>query len=67
MSITPLNTKVYTKFRKNILSLFSSAFILILIFLALFTYLFIPDKTPLANQMYLELALKKPGTKISFI
>ena len=67
MSSTSLNKIAWNKFRKNNLSLFSLVFISCLIFLAVFAYLFIPDKTPMANQMYLELALKKPGTKISFI
>ena len=67
MSSNSLNKIAWNKFRKNNLSLFSLVFISCLIFLAVFAYLFIPDKTPMANQMYLELALKKPGTKISFI
>ena len=67
MLSTSLNKITWNKFRKNNLSLYSLAFISFLIFLALFAYLFIPDKTPMANQMYLELALKSPGTKISFI
>ena len=67
MSSNSLNKIAWNKFRKNNLSLFSLFFISFLIFLAVFAYLFIPDKTPMANQMYLELALKKPGTKISFI
>lgn len=67
MSSISLNKIAWNKFRKNNLSLFSLIFISCLIFLGLFAYLVIPDKTPMANQMHLELALKKPGTKISFI
>jgi len=67
MSSISLNKIAWNKFRKNNLSMFSLIVILCLIFLGLFAYLFIPDKTPMANQMHLELALKKPGTKISFI
>tara|TARA_B100000900_G_scaffold86352_1_gene70058 strand:+ start:43930 stop:44982 length:1053 start_codon:yes stop_codon:yes gene_type:complete len=67
MSSISLNKIAWNKFRKNNLSIFSLIFISCLIFLGLFAYLIIPDKTPMANQMHLELALKKPGTKISFI
>tara|TARA_B100001564_G_scaffold356533_1_gene370897 strand:- start:2989 stop:4041 length:1053 start_codon:yes stop_codon:yes gene_type:complete len=67
MSSISLNKIAWNKFRKNNLSIFSLIFISCLIFLGLFAYLVIPDKTPMANQMHLELALKKPGTKISFI
>ena len=32
-----------------------------------FSHLFIPDKTPYANQMYLELAVLPPKSKINFL
>ena len=66
MSSSSLNKIAWNKFRKNNLSLFSLVFISCLIFLAVFAYLFIPDKTPMANQMYLELT-EETWNKISFI
>lgn len=62
-----LNKLAWYKFRKDKLSAISLLFICSLIFLGIFSYLFIPDKTPMANQMYLELSLKKPGSRVSFI
>tara|TARA_B100000902_G_C27308699_1_gene917082 strand:- start:530 stop:1582 length:1053 start_codon:yes stop_codon:yes gene_type:complete len=49
-------------------SSFFSLFIISICFLScFFSYLFIPDKTPYANQMYLELATLPPKSKAVFL
>ena len=56
---------------KKLISTKSSFFSLVVIsicFLSCFSsYLFIPDKTPYANQMYLELATLPPKSKVIFL
>lgn len=42
-------------------------FIVILAFMAVFAYFFIPDKTPNANHMVLQIAAKSPGFSCKFL
>ena len=42
-------------------------FILLTAVAAILGYLITPDKTPYANDQYLELGLKKPGTQVTFL
>ena len=48
-------------------SVFSLFIITICLLCSFFSYLFIPDKTPYANQMYLELATLPPMSKALFL
>jgi peptide/nickel transport system permease protein len=57
----------WRRFRKNRLGFGSLIFIGITALIALLGYLISPDSTPFANQQYLELGLKKPGTAVMFL
>lgn len=57
----------WQRFRKNPLSIVSLYMIGLFILVAVFAYLIIPDKSPHANSQHIELAAKKPGTKVSFL
>lgn len=45
----------------------ASGYIIVLIFLAIFAYLIIPDKSKHANDQHLEISFQKPGFKCSFL
>tara|TARA_B100000427_G_C15494652_1_gene589266 strand:- start:263 stop:1357 length:1095 start_codon:yes stop_codon:yes gene_type:complete len=62
-----LNRVVIKKILSNKISLFSIFFILIFFFLALFSYQFMPDKTPMANSIQLAIAKERPGFKANFL
>jgi peptide/nickel transport system permease protein len=67
MSSYSLNKIAWKKLVANKSSLFALIFIAFCFFTSFFSYLFIPDKTPYANQMYLELATLPPMTKTQFL
>lgn len=67
MSSYSLNKIAWKKLVANKSSLFALIFIIFCFFTSFFSYLFIPDKTPYANQMYLELATLPPMTKMQFL
>ena len=62
-----LNKIAFKKMLSSKSSLFSLFIISICFISSFFSYLFIPDKTPYANQMYLELATLPPKSKIVFL
>lgn len=62
-----LSALAWRKFRKDRLGFFSLVFIGITVLVALLGYLISPDSTPFANEQYLELGLKKPGTSVTFL
>jgi len=62
-----LSALAWRKFRKNRLGFGSLIFIGITVLVALLGYLVSPDPTPFANDQYLELGLKKPGTSVTFL
>jgi len=47
--------------------LVSLSIIIIFLILAIFSYVFIPDKSPNANTQHLEIAALKPGKRIQFL
>lgn len=51
---------------RNKLAVAGGFFIALMVVLALFAYVFIPDKTTNANTMQLSLALQKPGFSMQF-
>lgn len=59
--------KVWKRFRKNKLAVGGLLFILLLMFMGVLGYLIIPDQTPNANSMYLQLSNKKPGRSFDFL
>ena len=62
-----LNNIAWLKLIKNKSSLFSLVFIFSCVFMSFFSYLFIPDKTPYANQMHLELTTLPPFSEVTFL
>lgn len=57
----------WSRFKRNPLTIVSLLLILIFSLAGIFAYLFIPDKTPFANTQHIEIAAKKPGTKVQFL
>ena len=52
---------------KNKLAITGIIVIGLSVFISLFAYLIVPDKTPYANMQFLELAAKKPGFTIAML
>jgi len=59
--------QIWLKFRKNRSAVGGLLFILLLILAGLLGYLIIPDQTPMANAMHLQLSNKKPGRTFQFL
>lgn len=60
-------TVAWRRFRKNILGMTASVFILAIAMLAVFAYHIIPDPTPNANRQMLELSTQKPGFEVDML
>lgn len=67
MSDQSLNRIALRKMMSSKSSVFSIFIITVCLLCSFFSYLFIPDKTPYANQMYLELATLPPLSKALFL
>ena len=67
MSDQSLNRIALRKMMSSKSSVFSLFIISVCLLCSFFSYLFIPDKTPYANQMYLELATLPPLSKALFL
>lgn len=59
--------KVWLKFRRNKLALSGLIFILLLMLMGVLGYLIMPDDSPNANTMHLQLTNKKPGRSFQFL
>lgn len=55
------------KFRKNFWGVFSFGYIMLMIFLALFSYVLAPDNSENANQMHLSIHSKSPGFEVQML
>lgn len=55
---------VWKRFKKNKLALFGLIIIFISLIISIFGYTIMPDSTPMANDMALQLTTRKPGFKI---
>ncbi len=62
-----LSALAWKGFRKNRLGFGSLIFIGMMVLIAILGYLISPDPTPFANDQYLQLGLKKPGTSVVFL
>ena len=58
---------VWRKFRSNITAISAFSLIIFAVVLATLGYLITPDSTPFANDQNLELSVKSPGTKVTFL
>ena len=67
MKPTSLNTLAWQKLRQNKLAFSALVFIIFCVFIGIFAVVLSPDNSPMANQMHIELATKKPVTKITFL
>ncbi|WP_421941372.1 ABC transporter permease [Pedobacter sp.] len=59
--------KVWLKFKRNKLAFTGLAFILLLMLMGVLGYLIMPDDSPNANTMHLQLSNKKPGRTFQFL
>lgn len=57
----------WAKLKQHKSAMFGLTVILLSIFIAVFCYVLVPDKTPDANTMNLQVSLQSPGTTISFL
>ena len=67
MQNTSLNTLAWQKLKQNKLAFSALIFIVFCVFIGIFAVMLSPDDSPMANQMHIELATKKPLTKITFL
>ena len=59
--------ELWSRFKKNKLALGSLIYIFLSFIIAVFAYVIVPDNTPMANQMNIELSTLVPGSEISFL
>lgn len=57
----------WRRFRRNMPAMVALGYVVVLCFVALFAYLIIPDKSPDANRMCLQITTKKPGFTCRFL
>ena len=57
----------WNRFLRNPLSLSGMIIILMAVLAAILGYLIIPDKSPFANQQYIEIAARKPGFRVQML
>jgi peptide/nickel transport system permease protein len=67
MQTASLNKLAWKKLKQNKLSFTSLVFIVFCVVLGIFSVAISPDKTPMANEMHIELATLKPFTKVQFL
>src|SRR5690606_38763227 len=61
------SAKIIKKLRRNYLAMFGFCLIVLSILIAVSGYLIMPDKSPMANEMHLELSTQKPLSKTVFL
>jgi len=59
--------KIWMRFKKNRLAFAGLCFIVLLMILGLLGYVIVPDQTPYANTIHLQLTNKKPGRSFDFL
>lgn len=64
--LTP-SQRTWKLFKRNRYAVAGLIFIIITVLVALLGYLIMPDSTPDANNMVIQLSLKKPGTRFMFL
>ena len=67
MKTASLNTLAWKKLKSNKMSFTALLFIIFCVFVGVFAVVLSPDKTPMANEMHIELATLKPFTKVAFL
>jgi peptide/nickel transport system permease protein len=64
--LTP-SQRTWNTFKRNKSAMVGLTFILFMVLIAISGYLIMPDSTPDANDMAIQLSLKKPGAKFMFL
>ena len=62
-----LNILAWKRLKRNRLAFWSLIFIIFSFFISIFAVILSPDKTPMANEMHIELATQMPLTKVLFL
>lgn len=61
------SAKVWKRFKRNTLAFGGLIFIVVILLMGILGYLIIPDQSPYANTMHLQLSNKKPGSSFDFL
>jgi peptide/nickel transport system permease protein len=61
------NRRVWKRFASNSLSVGGLVFIIFLAIVSILGYLIMPDDSPMANQMHIQLSIKKPASMFRFL
>lgn len=61
------SARIFARLLKNKLAIAGFGFIALTFLMALLGYLIVPDHSPMANEMHLELSIKKPFSKVQFL
>jgi peptide/nickel transport system permease protein len=64
--LTP-SQRTWKEFKRNKIAVGGLVFILLSVFIAVLGYLVMPDSTPLANKMTIQLSIKKPGATFTML
>jgi peptide/nickel transport system permease protein len=64
--LTP-SQRTWKAFKRNKIAVAGLIFIVLSVFIAILGYLVMPDSTPLANNMTIQLSLKKPGAAFTML
>jgi peptide/nickel transport system permease protein len=59
--------RTWNTFKRNKIAVAGLAFIVLTTLVAIFGYLIMPDSTPMANNMTIQLSIKKPGSKFMML
>lgn len=59
--------RTWKRFKRNKLALSGVIIISLMLVMGLLGYLIMPDQTPMANEMMLQLSIKKPGTTFTIL
>lgn len=62
-----LSKLAYRRFLKNRLAMAAMIYIILATVVAILGYLITPDSTPFANRQHLELAIRKPGFRVTMV
>ena len=57
----------WDRFKKDKLGFLSVLYVLLLSIIGVFSYFIIPDTTPYANEMHIEISKMPPGSSVSFL
>src|SRR6476661_3434840 len=59
--------RIWRKFKRNKFAVGGLVFIVLMCLISVLGYLIMPDKTPMANDMLLQLSIKKPGRSFTLL